>query len=286
MQGEIVKMNTIDVVTVVAGIDLKNIQLVLDSLTNRLNVNKVFVITNAVEKVPRSESVVVIDEKELISTSDINKMKNIPVAYFPTRFGWYYQQFLKMQFAKSTYCQGDYLIWDADTVLLKPLDLIEEGKYIFTVGKEKLNKDYHITYERLLGNEPKVKSSMISQHLFVNKKIMVALIDEITDKYNQPFYFSILENCIGSGKSLFSEYETYVNYAIEQKLPHVIKERVWFRNAAAIVGYTPSDKTLKRFFYMADFIALEKFDIRFTRKCKGLLMYSKFILSYFLGRKS
>jgi hypothetical protein len=279
-------MEKIDVVTVVAGTDLKNITLVINSLMNRLNVNKLFVITNDVEKVPKLDSVIVIDEKELISTDEVNMMKEIPVAHFPSRFGWYYQQFLKMQFSKSSYCGGDYLIWDADTILLKPIKLSNNGKYIFTRGKEKLNRQYHLTYEKILGYKPKLKISMISQHLFVNKNTMVSLIDDITKKENKPFFISILNNCNGESKSLFSEYETYVNYAIEKEVPHILQNRTWFRNAAAVVGYTPSDKTLKNFFYMADFVALEKFDIRAIRRCKGILMYALFILQNLLGKKT
>ena len=41
------------------------------------------------------------------------------------RVGWWFQQFLKMAFAYSPYAKEYYVVWDADTIPLNPIDFID-----------------------------------------------------------------------------------------------------------------------------------------------------------------
>jgi hypothetical protein len=263
-----------DIVTVCAGADLKNILLCIQGLKRNLIFNKLYVITNQPDLVPIDDQVVAIHEKELISSKTIDRLRNIDLPFFPKRFGWYLQQFLKMEFSRSKFCKKDYLIWDADTILLQPISFKKGNRVIFSKGSEKLNYHYIHNFKRLLKLEPIFNNSMISQHLFVDKNVMVELMETTENNFNIDFVSAVMNNLEGDTPSLFSEYETYCNfYANKYPDKYFLVERNWFRNAAAVVGFTPAFSTLKIMFSKCEYIALEKFDCNKMGQFKGLLKF-------------
>ncbi|MER5139602.1 MULTISPECIES: DUF6492 family protein [Enterobacterales] len=263
----------IDIVTVCAGKDLENITTCIESLQKNLNVNNIYIITNDISQVPKLNQVIAIDENEIITSEKLDELKKIHFPYFTSRFGWYLQQFLKMEFSRSPYCQGDYLIWDADTILLKKINFHDGEKIIFTKGKEKLNKYYVSTYTKLLGIPEGESFSLISQHLYIDNNIMKNMLYEIESKFSCYFGSAILNNIEGNSPSLFSEYETYANYYIYKKNSYEIIDREWFRHAAAICKFGSSLKTIAEKFPNCDYVAMEKFDRTPKGKIKGIIKY-------------
>ncbi|MTB67308.1 hypothetical protein GKR48_10805 [Providencia sp. wls1943] len=263
----------IDVVTVCAGKDLENISTCIQSLNKNLDINTIYVITNDTNAVPKLKNVIAIDENQIISRNKVIDLKKIAFPFYEKRFGWYYQQFLKMEFSRSKYCTGNYLIWDADTILLKRINFFDQNLSIFTKGKEKLNENYVNTYKKILGIENKFTYSLISQHLFVKKDIMQKMIIKIEDRFNNYFAEAILKNITGNSPSLFSEYETYVNYYASVSSDYRIVERKWFRNAAAVCDFGSDLNTIADRFTDCDYVAMEKFDTTFKGKLKGTLKY-------------
>lgn len=268
-----------DILTVCAGSDLINIELCIKALKVHTKVENIYVVTNDVSQVPEIENVFAIDECDIIPRDDILKIKNTIAPYFPERSGWYLQQFLKMAFVNSQYCKGNYLIWDADTIILKDI-LFDSERTSFTLGKEKLNMDYANTYRSIFSEDFIFHSSMISQQIYVKKAVMKELIEEIESRTKLLFYFGILNNLKGSSPSLFSEYETYANYyANRYPNDYIISERFWFRNAAAICGFNPTYLELKAVFPECDYVALEKFDTSHVGKIKGYIRFIKMKVS-------
>lgn len=268
-----------DIVTVSAGKDLENISGCIDSLINSLTFDKIYIITNEPAKAPVHDKVVVIDESDIIGKDSLLVLKLALANKFPERFGWYLQQFLKMQFSRTKYCEKDYLIWDADTILLKEISFIVDDKVVFTKGAEKPNKPYFENFSKLTGFSPVFDFSMISQHLYVKRNVMISLLEHIENKNGHEFVSSIMFNLEGHTPSLFSEYETYTNYfASLYPGEYVVTNRVWFRNAASVVGFNASISDLNKMFSECDYVALEKFDLYGVQRLKGFFKYLIFKL--------
>lgn len=266
----------IDVVTVCAGKDLENIATCIQSLNKNLEVSNIYVITNDIKRVPKLENVIAVDENNIINREQIEQLKKIKFPYSKERFGWYLQQFLKMKFAQSQYCQGDYLIWDADTILLKKINFHEQDCVLFTKGEEKLNHYYIDTFKKLLAIENTFSFSVISQHLFVNKNVMLSMLSEIEKIHNIDFCQAILTNIKGDSSSLFSEYETYINYYAHIATNYRVIKRTWFRNAAAICKFGSNLDLISKKFPNCDYIAMEKFDTTFIGNIKGKIKYLQY----------
>jgi hypothetical protein len=146
--------------------------------------------------------------------------------------GWYYQQFLKMQYANI--CRDKYyMAWDGDTILCKELEMFDEetGKPFFDL-KHEFHPEYFETLEILLpGYKKLIKKSFISEHMLFRTDIMRKLIQEIESNDAIPgtrFWEKII-NAIPADKiqsSAFSEFETYGTY-VTANYPDMYLFRDW-----------------------------------------------------------
>ena len=226
-----------------------------------LNPRKVYVITDVRFKrfLPKEvlcdDNCAIIDENKLyegltlVSLKDLfSKLKRREMAA-----GWYFQQFVKMAFALSEFCDTDYyLSWDSDTIPLRKIDFFDEkGKPYFTMKTEHHNP-YYIAIERLLGINSYNCRSYIAENMMFNKVIMKELIERIQSNnqlngenwYEKIIYAIEPETVSPMG---FSEFETYGNYCLnfysgfyeERTLPS-------FRAGGLIMGRFVSDKILKQ----------------------------------------
>ena len=144
----------------------------------------------------------------------------------PKRAGWYFQQFLKMYYAFT--CQKDYyLIWDADTIPLKPIYFLNRQGNMFFNMKTEHHLPYFELIQKFFGDGLKfVESptpSFISAGMLIKASIMRELVDEMG---GEDFWKKILNaidapNLSGSG---FSEFETYGTYLVN-KYPQLYIKR-------------------------------------------------------------
>ncbi len=133
--------------------------------------------------------------------------------------GWYYQQFLKMQYC---FCCEDeyYLVWDGDTIPCKPFTMFsEDGATPFLDLKRELHEEYFVTLGKLFpGMHKCIEPSFISEHMLMKCEIMKSLIGDIMKNprlKGESFYERIIR-CIDREKLVsnsFSEFETYGTYA-------------------------------------------------------------------------
>lgn len=94
----------------------------------------VFADTKLIAFLPKSirknNTIHVLDENSVINGLSYNSVKQCLMKHNAqtNRAGWFLQQFLKMGFAHSSYCDTEYyLSWDADTIPLKRLTFINGG---------------------------------------------------------------------------------------------------------------------------------------------------------------
>lgn len=155
-----------------------------------------------------------LEEEELIPFEDVHKIMEelLQTRELPRGVtGWYYQQFLKMQYAFV--CQDDYyLIWDGDTIPCKPFSMFRQDGLPYLDLKQEYHEEYFHTIGNLFpGMRKSIAKSFISEHMLIRCDIMKQLIRDIMPG---TFYEKILR-AIRPGQIMntaFSEFETYGTY--------------------------------------------------------------------------
>ena len=191
----------------------------------------------------------VIAEDDFIPTMTMDKLRQLDIHGFPGvgAAGWYFQQLLKLQFAFVEPSEDFYLMWDADTVPLRPLRFFDaEGRMLLTTATEH-HAPYFETYRRLLGAEANAEFSLIAQHIVVQKSIAREMLARIERHVagTETWPWKIMRSLPPAGDNLFSEYETYGHY-VKTFYPARVRfiTRNWRRDARQNVGCalpTPAD---------------------------------------------
>ena len=179
------------------------------TLSNLKNYNRVFIISH--DSSINSENCITIDETIFpFKKNDVSKITG------SKRSGWYLQQLIKL-YCASVLNLENFLIVDADTVILKSIDFFEENKVCFNTGTE-----YHIPYFQhmkyiLPELERQLNVSGIC-HLMPMKRIIVddlfnkieslhaCKVWEVMLRYIDPTHYS------ASG---MSEYELLFNFSVK-----------------------------------------------------------------------
>jgi hypothetical protein len=203
----------------------------------------------------------VIAENSFIPGMTIEQLRQLPLEAFPRGAGWYFQQLLKLQFAFVDPADDYYLIWDADTIPLRPLRFFDEtGRMLLTKATE-FHAPYFETYRRLLGEEPNREFSFIAQHLLVQKSVVREMLDRIEQRFTGggSWAWKLMRALPDKGHSLFSEYETcghYVKNHYSERVAFI--DRDWTRRGARLVkGGIPKESDLARLAADYDFAAFE-----------------------------
>ena len=221
--------------------------------------------------------VALIDEHEMIPGVTLAALKVIPLARLSQGHGWYFQQFLKFQFAFHQPDDDYYLIWDADTVPLRPLEFFDaQGRMLLTKAQE-FHRPYFQTYENILGRPAQREFSFISQHQLVQKSVLREMLAEIERHCpgDENWAWKIMRNLGGEGSNRFSEYETYGHF-LKEKYPEraVFRDLPWLRRGASECGRNPTPTQLSKLgekFFYASFEDSESFYRTQGRKVRDWL---------------
>lgn len=247
---------------------------------NLIEANNIYIIANKKlhNKIKKKcNNVYILNEDELIdglTFDNIEKKINSIAGANIGRTGWYFQQFLKLAFAQTDYCDKYYLTWDADTLPLSHVSFFEKEKPLFTLKKE-YNKPYFDTIKRLLGIEKQIQDSFIAEHMLFSKEFVYKLISSIeqTNIKGNNWIEKILYACEDLRLSAFSEFETYGNFVIANyPNSYGFQQLNTFRYGGLIRGRKISDKLLKR-------ISFDTQTISFELKDKPLFPYN---IEYYL----
>ncbi|MDE7224114.1 MAG: hypothetical protein K2O34_10080 [Acetatifactor sp.] len=146
--------------------------------------------------------------------------------------GWYYQQFLKMQYARI--CKDDYyLVWDGDTIPCRPFSMFHEERGIpYLDLKAEYHKEYFDTLSKLIpGMRKCIEKSFISEHMLIHGHTMCRLLQEIEANRDIPgntFWEKIIHaiDVRDLQANSFSEFETYGTY-VAMRCPETYRLRSW-----------------------------------------------------------
>lgn len=175
--------------------------------------------------------------------------------------GWYYQQFLKMQYALV--CQDEYyMVWDGDTIPCKPITMFNENGAPYLDLKYEYHEEYFNTIEKLLpGMKKCIRKSFISEHMLINVGLMRKLIEKIESNNAIPgatFWEKII-HAIPPRKivdSSFSEFETYGTFVCFTE-PGLYKLREWHSFRLGAEFFNPNEITDRDYEWLArDFHAI------------------------------
>jgi len=267
------RQHPLDIVTACRAADLRILRLTFAALKKYVPLRRLYVITaqSNFQRCRRAlgEEVVLIDEDTFIPGMTLDALRQLQLPGFPRGAGWYFQQLLKFQFAFTEPGEEFYLIWDADTIPLRPLEFFDErGAMLFTTADEE-HAPYFETYRHLLGEEPNREFSFISQHIIVRKSILREMLEKIETRFpgEENWAWKIMRHLEGAGTNLFSEYEMYGHY-VKNHYPEqaVYRQLPWLRHGSRAVGGAPSPLDLERLGQEYAFAAFESSQ-RFLRTC-------------------
>jgi len=205
-------------------------------------------------------TVTLVDEDELIPQMTLAQIKALPLPHFPKAAGWYFQQLLKYAWSLQETGNRSFLIWDADTILLRPLSFSDaEGRVIMTQATE-YHAPYFETFERLLGFPAHYEFSFISQHQMIDKSRLQEMLQSIEARFpsSPNWAWAILQALPAQGPNLFSEYETYGHW-MKRFHPEelVYRNLPWFRDGTEVAGFPPKPRELEKFSRDYFFVAFE-----------------------------
>ena len=225
----------------------------------------------------------VIAEDEFIPTMTLAQLRRLDVPHFPGvgAAGWYFQQLLKLQFAFVEPAEDYYLMWDADTVPLRPLCFFDaEGRMLLTQAAEH-HAPYFETYRNLFGTEPNSEFSLIAQHMVVQKSVAREMLARLERHVAgaDAWPWKIMRSLPKTGDNLFSEYETYGHY-VKNFHPDRVRfvRRTWRREARQNQGCalpTPADLAA---------LAREYDYVAFERAGRGWRRWSRWLVRNFQKR--
>lgn len=282
-------MNSLDII-----IPLKSsltdfaIQYTIPSVMKHLEYKTLFIITKTdnipILKEAFGDKIQCLDEDKSFKNLSFNDVKSY-MQYCGTsgeRTGWYFQQFLKLSLAQMHYISEYYLIWDADAVCLNKLSFFsEEGQVYFDKTSEE-HTPYFDLNQKLFNLSKQVNFSFIAEH-FIFKKTIVNTIISNLPKTNQKLWWQQILNHIKPEhleNSGFSEYELYGNYVLKHH-PNLYTYRPLnkLRKAKSFLGMEPSDKDLRLFSKLFDYISFEEWHKTYSpyiyRKLKISLLFMK-----------
>ena len=199
-------------------------------LKKYLNFDKmIIIIPNSSNILAQNISSNIIYEDYLVPKENLIKLFIYKGINETDRVGWYEQQFLKMSYSRI--CKNDYyLLWDADTIPIKKINMFDNGYPIFDIKRE-YHEPYFNTIKLLLPNLRFSKFSYISEHMIIKTEFMKNLLEQIEKNTNikgTNFWDKILmsidkKDIIQSG---FSEFETYGSF-VDTYFPNYYKHREW-----------------------------------------------------------
>jgi hypothetical protein len=187
-----------------------------------------------------------LDENGMVPGMDLGDLRRTPLPFFPAGAGWYFQQFLKWACADLFKSERGYLIWDADTILLRPLEFCDATGRTWLTTSTEYHPPYFETFQELLGFPPARKISFISQHQWIERDILSELLEGIGGKSNSGWAWEIIRRMQGKGTNLFSEYETYGHYCLVRHPERcVVRDVPWTRAGRNIAGFPPEPAVLQ-----------------------------------------
>lgn len=280
-----------DVIIPVAKKDVSFVHWVIDYVReNFVDAQTIFIIANAdlfskLQKVTGNANCMLIDENKMLDGLTYSSVKNCVISkkQRPNITGHYFQQFLKMGFAITGYCNDYYLSWDSDTIPLSKIDFFKDGHPLF-VKKKEYRERYFEVMKQVLGIGRQIDGSFIAEHMMFKSSIMREMIDRMNERANGVSWWEALINCTDENiidENIMSEFEMYGSYCMAY-YPGVYEfhDLKAFRHAGIIRGRKINKRILRMLAYDIDMASFEIYNSPYSlfkyknafRKC--LLLFS------------
>jgi hypothetical protein len=199
------------------------------------------------------------------------------------RFGWYLQQFLKIEILLSS-PEDRLVIWDADCVPLKPITTFNSsGDPVYMLASNEYNKAYFENIQRLLGLTRVQDFSFVVPSFPVKKSWLQDLVEELRKRNGQDFWWeAIISSTDFSLRSGFSETETIGTWVANKYAGQWSTfSGSWERRGQKEFGYARNfsvDKLLRRTRKSSlDIVSFENWDVR------GIKLVHKRLKEFFPG---
>lgn len=166
------------------------------------------------------------------------------------RAGWYLKQFINIGYSLREDASKYYMAWDSDTILLRPIQIFDGVKPVFSIDSE-FHRPYFNTIKSILNIDKQVPFSYITEYMIFNKDIarkMLALICKIKNVELNKVFEAILDSVDSSHLegSGFAEYETYGNYVeAYHKGSYSYRKHNKLRNGSSFFGFKPTNDVLE-----------------------------------------
>lgn len=216
---------------------------------------------------PKDGRVVFMDENTLCPGLTLAAVKELVYRriYTDKRAGWYFQQFLKLAYARV--CTGEaYITWDADTIPLRPIPYQNEaGQYLFTI-KDEYHPPYFDTLAALLGLQKQIPESFIAENMIFDTALVKEMLCEIEangalegSAFWEKILFAIAPGQLAG--SAFSEFETFGSYVLARHPGrYALRRLATLRSGKNILGAAPSRQMLLWAGKSYDTVSIEKFN--------------------------
>jgi len=207
-----------------------------------------------------------VDEDKVAPGLTLNYVRSLLAARGanPARGGWYFQQMLKLCYSLNSMADDYYLVWDADTIPLRPTDFFDETGRVFLEKSSEFNPSYFTTMKRLIGLDKSKPYSFISEHMMFEKTVVTQLLALVCGQ-DGPSGKVVAERIISAidvgplNASGFSEFETYGTYVMSHFSEHyLVRALPSQRQGVLIYGRQPKPQdlfALSRRYYWASFEA-------------------------------
>ncbi len=204
--------------------DFDTLQLCIDGLRKNLlhPINNIYIVS------PYSKKLINLCQKNNILFLDENKIlkfdKNRINYYYngKDKNRWIYQQLLKFHFDTIS-TTDNFLVIDADTILINPQKYEDNNKYLLLLSDE-----YNLPYFNFFVNITKInfKSnfSSVSHSMLFNKYYLNDLKKHIENVNKNNWIDSIIDNIDRSVESGFSEFELYGLWVLYNYPNSIIQE--------------------------------------------------------------
>ena len=179
------------------------------------------------------------------------------------QFGWYLQQLIKLYAIKACHPNEVVLIWDADTVPIRPLHFIDAHGVLIYYKSDEYHPPYFEMIGRLLGLGKKVDFSFIAQSFFLRASWFDAFCHSIEEKHQTSWSNALLDSIDFEEGNGFSEYETLGTF-ISHNYSELIQftDKKWLRLGNSILGHVAflNDRSIIQKLSTYDFVSFEKWD--------------------------
>ena len=204
----------------------------------------------------------VIGESIFTKSFSLEIKKRLP-SKIADQFGWYLQQFIKLAAVSACNKNEIVLIWDADTVPLRPLQFIDSDGMLVYYKSDEHHHPYFVTIDKLLGLNKIVDFSFIAQSFVINADWFNEFLAFLELRHQKDWVNALLDNINFNEGNSFSEYETLGAFISNRHKSQIrFSNNKWLRLGNSTIGHIAflNDRLIAKKLHIYDFVSFEKWD--------------------------